>query len=313
MPACLLPAQPPAGPPTRGCLLIASFDRALLDFDAGERLVEQLAPELLPMMVRAADDDGDDGVLADPAAACASLPLTNSLLSEVQRRGVSRDELLAALRSIGAGEVPAGAGALLRALRQAGVDVRVVSGGSNSVFVSHVLAGAKLSALVQDVVTNPAAFERAAGGDDGAAEDDDSAGALGASPAAQQQQHKGGHRLVVRPWQGEGGARPAHQCSLCPPHMCKGREVRAVRQAGTYRRVALAGSGAEDVCAALCLGPGDLVLARAGGALARYLARAKEGKAGALPVQAAWRTWRSHEELQALALGFAASGTVASS
>jgi hypothetical protein len=36
----------------RDTLLLLDFDKTLTDFDAGERVMEELAPELLPMLVR---------------------------------------------------------------------------------------------------------------------------------------------------------------------------------------------------------------------------------------------------------------------
>ena len=71
-------------------LLLASFDRTLVDFSPVERVVEALAPELLPSLVGQGSEPGGD-----------ALPLTNSLLEEMQRRGVSRDQLLAALQVTG--------------------------------------------------------------------------------------------------------------------------------------------------------------------------------------------------------------------
>lgn len=60
----------------------------LADWDVTERLVEALAPELLPMLL--GTDPSSDG-----------LPLTNTLLAELQRRGVSRDTLLQCLQDLG--------------------------------------------------------------------------------------------------------------------------------------------------------------------------------------------------------------------
>ena len=51
----------------------------------GERLVEELAPELVPMLT----------ALEMPAN---FVPVTNAVLSEMARRGVSRDKILATLR-----------------------------------------------------------------------------------------------------------------------------------------------------------------------------------------------------------------------
>ncbi len=317
--ACLQPFTPPAGPPSRECLFLSDFDKTLVDFDAGERLIEEVAPELLPMLVQGVADPADSWI-----------PLTNSLLAEAHRRGVGGAALLAALRRLGAAELPPETAALLRALRARGVDARVLS-DANSVFVAHILAGARCAGLVQGVVTNPAAFERVAGGGGGglaplgAAPESPGGGGGGASnvrrgvlasfgggkaaAAAAPGRANGGAEAdevcVVRPWHsGE-----PHGCSSCPPNLCKGLEVRAIRASGVYRRVVYAGDGGDDVCAALCLGAGDVVLARAGHPLARYLARARAGEPGTLPVRAQWRVWSTHRELHDLALAFAGGGS----
>lgn len=44
----------------------------------------------------------------------------------------------------------------------AGLDVRILS-DCNSVFIGHMLAGARVSSVVSEVVTNFASFERVAG------------------------------------------------------------------------------------------------------------------------------------------------------
>eukprot|EP00955_Chlamydomonas_euryale_P022817 240884-Chlamydomonas_euryale.AAC.1 len=87
------------------------------------------------------------------------LPLTNTLLAELQRRGVSRDQLLSTLQELG-GELPAGAVRALRAAKSRHAGVRVLSAAANSVFVSHLLAGGKAAPFVDAVIACPAAFER---------------------------------------------------------------------------------------------------------------------------------------------------------
>lgn len=72
-------------------------------------MVEQLAPELLPMLVG----------LETPSNA---IPITNSLLSEVQRRGVSRDALLTTLQQLGS-ELPPATAELLRVAHHAQVGI----------------------------------------------------------------------------------------------------------------------------------------------------------------------------------------------
>jgi hypothetical protein len=75
--------------------------------------------------------------------------------------------------------------------------------------------------------------------------------------------------------------------------------VRAARLAGAYARIVYAGDGANDVCAALCLGEADCVLARAGSPLAAYCAAAGRREAGTLPLKARTvRVWADHEQLR---------------
>ena len=54
----------------------------------GERLVGELAPELLPMLA----------TLEMPAN---FVPMTNTILAEMQRRGIGRDQILAELQKMG--------------------------------------------------------------------------------------------------------------------------------------------------------------------------------------------------------------------
>ena len=283
--------------PTTDWLLLSNFDHTLVDFDAGERVMEQLAPELLPMLV------GLD-------ASTSSLPITNTLLAELQRRGVSRDTLLSSLHALGASEVPAATLELLRFARQHGsASVRLLA-DANSVFLSHILAGAKATALVDDITANPASFERVLVSDSPAASSASSEpllstsapresglGQLGSATPADaggpaQQMRGAGQKLVVKPRCCGGGTSDA-ACSRCPEGLCKGREVRALRQQGVYRNIILCGAGASDICPALALGPGDVVLARRGYPLVEYAER-NSGMAARLLL------WGTQEELCAL-------------
>ncbi len=103
--------------PVKRFALVIDFDRTLTDVDAGEALTELLAPELLPMLV------GLDGGPTN------YIPITNTILSEMQRRGVSRDVLLSTLQQLGA-EMPLASVELLRMMHGAQVGaVRVASVG----------------------------------------------------------------------------------------------------------------------------------------------------------------------------------------
>jgi hypothetical protein len=89
------------------------------------------------------------------------VPTTNAVLGEMQRRGVSRDAMLAELRRMGS-EIPQASVELLQWAMAAGHDVRILS-DCNSVFIGQMLSGAGLSACVTEVITNPASFQRVAG------------------------------------------------------------------------------------------------------------------------------------------------------
>lgn len=93
---------------------------------AGERLVGELAPELTPMLA----------ALQQPAN---FVPLTNAVLSEMGRRGISRDRLLVALRGMGE-EIPAASLEMLKWAHDERIDVRLIS-DCNSVFIRHILQG----------------------------------------------------------------------------------------------------------------------------------------------------------------------------
>jgi hypothetical protein len=111
---------------------------------------------------------------------------------------------------------------------------------ANTVFISHILAGARVAGLVDDVVTNLAIFERvtlAAPGlqPGGAGEGAAAVAALGSGGGSSNSGCGAGavsnlnhlpHKLVVHAAHGgPGGGKPGHSCSMCPDNLCKGREV----------------------------------------------------------------------------------------
>lgn len=98
----------------------------------GERLVEELAPELAPMLA----------ALEMPAN---FVPVTNAVLSEMARRGISRDKILATLRTMG-GELPLGTLRMLQWAQRTCVDVRVLS-DCNTLFIGHILTGVPILSL----------------------------------------------------------------------------------------------------------------------------------------------------------------------
>mmetsp|Transcript_3464 Transcript_3464/g.8628 ORF Transcript_3464/g.8628 Transcript_3464/m.8628 type:complete len:537 (-) Transcript_3464:985-2595(-) len=314
----------PVAPPTRQYLLLSDFDKTLTDADAGERVMEALAPELLPMLVGLGPTE-------------SYVPITNTLLSELQRRGVSRDQLLSTLQQLGASAdfMPPATLGMLQGCAKRGVDVRVLS-DCNSLFIHHILAGAKASHLVQDVMTNPAAFEYVAPAgsspspcsspitlpgalprsvssvsdapstistttnDSGFARSSTSStpsrttsGCMTPQAAAAGSAR---HKMVVKP---RHACQAPHNCPLCPDNMCKGAEIRSLRAQGTYETIIYAGDVHNDICAALALGPSDVVLARRGHPLAKFLEDAQRGLPGTRRPHAAVGFWATHEELRA--------------
>ena len=304
-------ADAPQTHPTRrrDALLLLDFDRTIVDYDAGERLVGELAPELAPQLA----------ALQMPAD---FVPLTNDVLAEMARRGVTRERLLEELKLMGS-EVPEGAARMLRwaaerkaAARQrarqqrreregagaaaaaaaplpptGSMDVIVLS-DCNAIFIAAVLMGAQLAGFVDDVVTNPSAFEQAGGGLSPPGSPGASAG--GASDSGSAASGSVCERLVVRPRHPPDA--PPHNCPRCPTNLCKGAELRALRRRTRYGRVVFAGDGANDLCAALALERGDVVLPRRGHALAALLEQAQaKGELKASLVE-----WDTHDELAAL-------------
>lgn len=86
----------------------------------------ELAPELVPMLAS----------LQQPAN---FVPLTNAVMAEVARRGVSEKKLVAALQKMGA-EIPQPSVQMLQWAAQQSLDVRVIS-DCNSLFIRQMLTG----------------------------------------------------------------------------------------------------------------------------------------------------------------------------
>jgi hypothetical protein len=74
-----------------------------------------------------------------------------------------------------------------------------------------------------------------------------------------------------------------------------------MRQSLPTARVIYCGDGHNDLCPALSLGPGDVVLARQGHALERLIAGRAAAGGGEQRVLATVRVWSSHDELFKLA------------
>ncbi|KAL6749468.1 putative phosphatase-domain-containing protein [Haematococcus lacustris] len=169
-------------------------------------------------------------------------------------------------------------------MHRAGVDIKILS-DCNSIFITHILAGAKIAGAVSEVITNAAAFERLPTSQQQQQQ----------PPSPSQQRQVCSHKLVISPHHSPTAA--PHCCPLCPENLCKGSHVRALRRAGTYRHIVYAGDGLNDVCAALALGPHDVILARKGYPLADWLQDAARGKAGTRRPLASVRLWSTHDQL----------------
>jgi 2-hydroxy-3-keto-5-methylthiopentenyl-1-phosphate phosphatase len=262
---------------------------------AGERVVSELAPELLPWLQG----------MESPAN---FIPVTNEILAEVARRGVSRDRLLTQLHQLGA-ELPTPVVQLLQWAKQQQMPVKVLS-DCNSVFINNILTGARLSNCIDEVITNSAGFERVQGAGSG-----DAAVGLGSSSNSSSimtGSNSSSFKLVIQPRQPH-----SHNCPLCPSNLCKGREMSQLLQqqrkaaagggggkaapACSRGRVVYAGDGANDICPALALGADDVVLARAGHALANYVVAAQADRSLQQPAASVYE-WHTHEELAQLVM-----------
>ena len=79
----------------------------------------------------------------------------------------------------------------------------------------------------------------------------------------------------------------------------QGAEVATLLTQQQYRRVIYCGDGENDLCPALALSSGDLVLARKGYGLHKLLAKRAETP-GKATCKAALRLWSTHAELAEL-------------
>ena len=113
-----------SGVPRGGPLLLCDFDQTLVDFDVTERITEHLAIELKPF-------------LQNFEAPADFVPVMNSVLREMEMRGVAIGALLDALRALGRGFCPELAAAL-RATAARGVANRVLS-NCNTLFIGCVV------------------------------------------------------------------------------------------------------------------------------------------------------------------------------
>lgn len=159
-----------------------------------------------------------------------------------------------------------------------------------------------MSNCVAEVITNAASFEKVA-----SVEMEDACVGLGSKSSSRK---PSSYRLVIQPRHPESSA--PHGCPLCPANLCKGSEVHRLKYgagasngqqqalcSSSYGRIVYAGDGANDICPALALGENDVILARAGYALAQYAAAAAVD-AGLQQIKARVFVWESHQQLAKL-------------
>ena len=254
-------------------LLLLDFDNTVTTANANEALFGNLVPELLPLL---------DGIEPSESA----VPAINNILTQMQLRGVSRDTLVAALRDLGQRIVPEAAVRAVKLAGRLGADVSILS-DCNTLFVSHILNGAKIRPLVKEIISNGASFERLGVESDPAPS---------SAPSSSQQwgavsNKAGTHRLVVSPRHDKSGNGCSHSCPLCPSNLCKGQELLQLRSNMGYGRVVFCGNSATDICPALQLQEGDFVCARKGQDL-ESLVRERRAE-----IKATVLVWEDHQEL----------------
>ena len=262
----------------------------------------ELAPELVPWLAS----------LEQPAN---FVPITNEVLKEMARRGVCRDKLLTTLQLLGA-ELPGATLRLLQWVKKQQLPVKVLS-DCNSVFISHILMGARLHGHVGEVITNAAAFEKVA-----ASEVEGAGVGLGITSSIRKAPAGASYKLVIQPRHPATAA--PHGCPWCPANLCKGAELNRLRHGSgrgaahehhlctasrSYGRIVYCGDGANDICPALTLGSNDVVLARAGHALAKYAMAAAEDFS-LQQFAARVYIWESHEQLAKLVKAASARWTL---
>jgi pyridoxal phosphate phosphatase PHOSPHO2 len=264
-------------PQTALATVVFDYDLSLIDTNSDTFVPGELAPPLLEH-IRARHREG---------------ALWTSLMAEVLRMlhagGAARADVERALERM---PVWPETLALVREARARGHPLDIVS-DANEVYIGHFLAHHGVQQAFSRVVTNRATFTA-----DGL--------------------------LEVAPYHDEAALGP-HGCARCPPNLCKGRVMDALGHSvadGTAANagaaagaaageadgaaavarapVAYVGDGGGDVCAALRLGPRDLVAARAGFPLDKAL-RAPEVAA---LLRARVETWADGPSLRAVVGAF---------
>lgn len=247
-------------------MFVFDFDKTLTDQDAGEALCDDLAPELTSLLSQ----------IEMPAN---FVPATNAVLGEMHRRGISSEDILAALGRMGK-DMPHPSRELLKWAAANGFDIRVLS-DCNDIFISNVLNAAEVGCHVNEIITNQAFFK-----ENSVSEEDDDA--------------ENFSQLVVMPRYNDAELGP-HGCPLCPSNLCKGRELDSLRHKNRPKRIIYAGDGANDFCPALCLGPEDTILARAGHRLEELITAELKKPVEKQRLVAKVLIWETHQDLYEVA------------
>ncbi|KAJ0410736.1 hypothetical protein ATCC90586_006839 [Pythium insidiosum] len=207
-------------------LLIFDFDWSLVNEDSDGFVTSQLwptaerdAPEFFHTFAREADQPQEE--IDVPTV------FTRFLEKMVEHKpDLSREDIYSAIQRIPV--QPRMVDAVRAAVRDHDARVAIVS-NANTVYVNTWLKHHDLQHVIQDVVTNPADFD------------------------------KSSSVLRVRPHCSEG-----HNCPWCPVNMCKGRIVEELRRRyAPSERVIYVGDGGNDFCPVMTLKSTDVVLARA--------------------------------------------------
>ena len=256
VPPSLARAHPSAEMPHT---VVFDFDLTMVDVNSDTFVPERVCPPVLAFIDAARRETQWTALMAEAAR-------------RMRAAGVTRAQIAAALRVMPcAPELPAA----VRAARAAGAALHVVS-DANTIYIQEFLQDHGLAPLFDSIVTNPARWECAEGGGEGA------------EPT-----------LVIEPFHALG--RAPHGCALCPTNLCKGAVLDALGlsrgeggggsgdAAAAGCCVIYCGDGGGDLCPALRLGSGDLILAREGFPLARRLRERAGTEAAARAEVVEWK------------------------
>ncbi|KAI8615044.1 phosphatase phospho-type [Chytriomyces sp. MP71] len=170
--------------------------------------------------------------------------------------GVAKEQVLDAIRSFSFNQDML---RLFKMIKIKGGDIAIIS-DANAFFVEQFLSSKNALGLISHLATNPAFWNEEIG------------------------------RLQVSRRMRD----TSHGCQRgCPPNLCKGHEVSALRK--QYDFVMFGGDGQRDYCGMIGLGPRDVALARRGFGLEKYLL--SELETGRVGLQARLVWWNHATDL----------------